>query len=100
MTDSVDTQSPITPNPSSLDELRQLVHHRLCARENLLEDQFGMVETPIVRGGDRCGLQFLLQGPRSVRLTAVWTADKNEIFFYDAVGERYDKVSLTTRIAA
>lgn len=83
-----------------MDELRQFVHQHLCSKENLLEDQFGMVETPIVRGGQQCGLQFLLQGPRAVRLSAVWTSDKNEIFLYDAAGERYQKIELSQRIAA
>ena len=84
----------------TLEELRAFVHHRLCAKENLLEDQFAMTESPIVRGGEQCGIQFLLQGPRAVRLSAVWTSGRNEIFLYDAAGERYQKIELSHRVAA
>lgn len=92
---------PAVPaEPSTLEELRLFVHYRLCARENLLEDQFTTADSPIVRGGQSCGLQFQLQGPRSVRLSAVWTSDRNEVYLYDAAGERYEKIALKRRIAA
>lgn len=97
---STSDESSACESPKTLDELRAFVHKCLCAKENLLEDQFGMVEAPIVRGDRRCGIQFLLQGPRAVRLSAVWTSDRNEVFLYDAAGERYDKIALSERIAA
>ena len=85
-------------HPSTVDELRIFVHHHLCAKENLLEDQFSMVESAILRGEQRCGIQFLLKGPRAVRLSAVWNCDRNEVFLYDAAGERYQKIELSRRI--
>lgn len=94
------TDSSSSEHPTTLDGLRAFVHQRLCAKENLLEDQFGMQESPILRGDQTCGLQFLLQGPRAVRLSAVWTSDRNEIFLYDAGGERYAKIELQHRISA
>ncbi|HUG94464.1 MAG TPA: hypothetical protein VML55_26775 [Planctomycetaceae bacterium] len=82
----------------SLDDLRRYVHRELCARENLLAEQFTMTEMPLVRKSRSCGIQFSLQGPRSVRLGAIWASDHNTIYFYDARGERYRKVQLQQRL--
>lgn len=82
----------------SLEELRKYVHRTLCEKENLLADQFTMTEMQITRRGRGCGLQFSLQGPRSVRLGAIWATDHNMIYFYDAQGERYRKVRLKHRL--
>ena len=84
----------------SLDELRTFVHKTLCERENILEDQFGLTETALIRNGGDCGLHFCLQGPRSVRLEAIWVADRNTIYFYDARGTRFLKIQLLERLQA
>jgi len=65
----------------SLDELRALVHKMLCERENILQDQFGLDETVLIRNGQECGLHFWVRGPRSVRLEAIWVADRNTVYF-------------------
>jgi len=82
----------------SLDDLRDFIHRTLCEKENLLPDQFSMSETQLLRRGRDCGLQFLLHGPRSVRLGAIWAADHNTIYFYDAHGVRYQKLRLKHRL--
>jgi hypothetical protein len=82
----------------SLNELRDFIHQTLCEKENLLEDQFQMTEMQLFRRGRECGLQFSLHGPRSVRLGAIWAADHNTIYFYDARGNRYLKVRLRHRL--
>lgn len=82
----------------TLNDLRQYIHRELCARENLLADQFTMTEMPLMRKNRSCGIQFSLQGPRSVRLGAIWASDHNTVYFYDACGERYGKVQLTRRL--
>lgn len=79
---------------NNLSELRDFVLERLSARENLLADQFPLTESKLVRGGRECGRQFVLHGPRSVRLNAIWVADRNDVYFYDAAGERFDKVRI------
>ncbi|MCA9071594.1 MAG: hypothetical protein KDA84_21860 [Planctomycetaceae bacterium] len=83
----------------TIEELRSYVHRNLCEKENLLADQFAMTEIILMRGERACGLQFSLQGPRSVRLGAIWTADQNQVFFYDAQGERWAKVRLRHRFS-
>lgn len=83
----------------NLEQLRQFIHLTLCAKENLLADQFSITEMELIRRGRPCGMQFSLQGPRSVRLGAVWAADHNIVYCYDAKGERYLKLRLKHRIA-
>ena len=83
----------------TLDDLRRFVHSLLCQKENLLPDQFRTSEVALVRQNELCGLQFCLRGPRSVRLAAVWAADHNVVYFYDAKGTRYAKLRLAHRIA-
>ena len=82
----------------SLQYLRAFIHQTLCEKENLLPDQFTMTETQLMRRGRDCGLQFLLHGPRSVRLGAIWAADQNTSYFYDAQGVRYHKLRLNHRL--
>lgn len=82
----------------NLDELRAFIHKTLCDRENILQDQFGMTETSLIRNGQPCGLQFSLLGPRSIRLEAIWVADRNLLYFYDARGTRFLKVQLRQRL--
>ncbi len=78
----------------SLDQLRKFVHVMLCRRENLLEFQFPMTEVELKKNGILCGLQFILHGPRRVRLAAIWAADRNEILMYAANGTRFCRVRL------
>lgn len=82
----------------TLADIRAYVHHMLCKKENLLPDQFSMSEMALMRRGRQCGYQFSLQGPRSVRLGAIWAADHNVIYFYDAKGERYLKERVRHRV--
>jgi hypothetical protein len=83
----------------TLDELRQLIHKALCEKENLRADHFTMTEVRLTRGNGSCGLQFCLRGPRNVRLTAIWAADRNVVYLYDAIGTRYAKLRLMNRLA-
>ena len=89
--------TPAPDNVRSLDDLRAFVHQTLCEKENLLPDQFRLAELPLRQQGNRCGIQFTVQGPRSVRLGAIWAADRNQVYFYDARGERYLKLNLPHR---
>lgn len=77
--------------------LQSHVHKTLCHRENLQADQFDLQVIPLKQQETMCGLQFLLRGPRSVRLGAVWAAEPNVLYFYDARGERFLKEQLARR---
>ncbi|MBI1345170.1 hypothetical protein GC163_02660 [bacterium] len=82
----------------TLSSLRRYVHETLCEHENLVPEQFQLQEVPLTRLGERCGLQFVLRGPRNVRLGAVWASDRNQLFFYDARGERFRKEQLAEAV--
>ena len=81
----------------SLEDLRKFVHTTLCNRENLLSDQFAVTEICLRRGGRVCGMEFAIHGPRHIRLGAIWAADQNVLYFYNASGERFLKVVLPNR---
>ncbi len=78
----------------SIDQLKVFIHLMLCRKENLLEHHFPMTEVELVRNGQRCGFQFVLHGPRSVKLAAVWAEPSNEVLLYDATGRRFNRVRL------
>jgi len=81
----------------SLADLQNFVHHELCRSENLLAEQFQTRHNPLLIKGQLCGMEFSLQGLRAIRLGAIWAADQNVIYFYNAKGERNLKVRLTKR---
>lgn len=82
----------------TLDQLRLFVHIALCRKENLLEHHFPMSELELTQNGVRCGFQFVLHGPRSVKLAAVWAESSNEILLYDATGHRFSRIRLPHRV--
>jgi hypothetical protein len=61
-------------------------------------EQFALEVTTLTRKGEFCGMQFMLRGLRSVRLGAVWAADHNFLYLYDARGERFAKEQLSATI--
>jgi len=85
-------------NVRTLDDLRSFIHRKLCDKENLLADEFRMTEMRLMRRARECGLQFSLHGPRNVRMGAIWAADHNTIYLYDAQGNRYEKIRLKHRL--
>lgn len=82
----------------TLDQLKHFVHITLCRRENLLEHHFPMTELVLSQNGVRCGYQFVLHGPRSVKLGAVWAEPSNEVLLYDATGKRFGRIRLPNRV--
>ncbi|WP_197439889.1 hypothetical protein [Calycomorphotria hydatis] len=84
--------------PQTREELTIYVNRLLCERENLLEDQFPLAVSELTQGGELCGLQFALHGPRELRLGAIWDANHNVLLCYDARGERFRKEQLAGSI--
>jgi hypothetical protein len=78
-----------------LADLRDFVNLTLCDLHNLQIDAFRMTERILRRGGRPCGIHFCLHGPRSVKFTAIWETDRNQILFYSANGERSLKTQLS-----
>lgn len=74
--------------PPSSTRLRQIIHTTLCNLEQLDAAQFPLNERNLTRAGKLCGILFSVQGPRQMKLTAVWDFLKNEIYLYDSSGTR------------
>ncbi|MFM7036564.1 MAG: hypothetical protein ACKO2L_02465 [Planctomycetaceae bacterium] len=100
MTSMATAAPPKTPaDVRNWEQLRQFIHLTLCRRENLLEFHFPMTELELQQAGRRCGVQFVLHGPRSVRLAAVWAESTNDLLFYDATGHRFARIHLPHRLS-
>lgn len=81
--------------PTSLEALRRFVQEVVCERGQLLPEAFPFDEQVLSRHGQPCGLHFTLDGPRSVRFSAVWDAIRHTILFYDCTGERFQRTQLS-----
>lgn len=84
----------ITLESTSLEELRQCVQQIICDRGQLLPGAFQFDELVLKRHGQPCGLHFTLDGPRSVRFSAIWDAIRHTVLFYDCTGERFQRIDL------
>jgi hypothetical protein len=77
-----------------LHAIRRYVNETLCEKDQLEADIFPLNERILIRSGAPCGVYFVLHGPRSLCLTAIWDTDKNTILFYGSRGERFRKTQL------
>ncbi len=78
----------------SLEELRSYVAEVLGTLESLKTDQFQLSQNILMRAGKPCGIYFCLQGPRALRLSAIWETDQNSILFYGSCGRRVHRTKL------
>lgn len=78
----------------TLDKLREHVLHVLCAHDRLDPQQTPLHEAVITRSGKPCGLFFKVEGPRQLKIHAVWTSAERRILFYDAGGVRFKESCL------
>ena len=82
----------------NLKQLRKFVSFTLCQKHDFEEGVFQVTEKLLTKCGEICGMFFCLHGPRSVKLTAVWEAEKNTIYFYGSTGERFKKFALPSSV--
>jgi hypothetical protein len=78
----------------TLDEIRNYVAQTLSQLETLDAGQFELSQQVLNRSGTPCGMHFCLQGPRALRLTAIWETDGNTILFYGSCGRRMQRTRL------
>jgi len=78
----------------TIDQLREFVYLTLCEYGHFEPGAFPMSEHILLRSGDPCGMHFCLQGPREVRVSAIWETDGNGVFFYGSDGRRFRKIQL------
>ena len=79
---------------NNIHDLREYVNATLCEHCQLQIGAFEMTERVLRRGGKPCGIYFCLYGPRLLRFTAIWETDRNQILFYGARGERFQRTQL------
>ncbi len=78
----------------TLEEIRQYVAQTLSNLETLEADRFQLSQQVLSRAGKPCGMYFYLEGPRALRLTAIWETDRNTILFYGSCGRRMQRTRL------
>lgn len=78
----------------TLTELQQHVQQTLCERDHLDPELTPIFQGLVTRSGRPCGLFFQVQGPRQMRLYALWTSEENRILFYDNTGQRFAETRL------
>lgn len=74
---------------TQLDHVRRLVTRTLCEQENLEPECFGLGERALMQQGRQYGYYFWLEGPRNVRLSAVWEVNAGAVLCYGADGTRF-----------
>ncbi len=79
----------------TLDALCQHVHRLLCEHEGLDRKQYPLQQSLMQRRGRPCGLFFQINGPRMVKVYAVWAGDEGRILCYDSSGQRFAEVRLS-----
>ena len=75
-------------------DILNYVTKTLSQVERLRHDCSQLSSELLTRSGQPCGVYFCLEGPRELRLTAIWETDSNTILFYDSRGERLQKTRL------
>lgn len=67
---------------ATFDELRRFVRDVLAARGDV-DRQVPLLESILKKRGQPCGVEFTLLVGRTARLSAIWDAERERVFFYD-----------------
>jgi len=78
----------------SLEELSSYVAEVLGSFESLKVDQCQLSQNILMKAGKPCGIYFCLQGPRALKLSAIWETEQNTILFYGSCGRRMHRTKL------
>ncbi|MCS7306842.1 MAG: hypothetical protein NZ602_17255 [Thermoguttaceae bacterium] len=85
------------PEIQSFEDLRQYIYQIICEQFQLQPGAFSLTQRILTRGGNICGVFFCVHGPRSVKFSAIWEIERNQILFYDPAGVRFLRVQLRSR---
>ena len=75
--------------------LQAFVRQTLCERDRLDPGQTPFFRTPVLRGSKVSGVLYHVDGPRRLRLSAIWSEPEHRILFYDPNGVRWLEVRLS-----
>lgn len=78
-----------------VDDLRNYVHETLCLHDHIDPQQAPLQHFRITRRDRLCGFYFQVNGPRSLKVHAIWAGDENRILFFDSTGTRYAETRLS-----
>src|SRR5262245_1461761 len=79
----------------TLEDLRRHVLRILCSHDHLDPTQTPLHQAVVTRAGRPCGLFFQVQGPRLLKVYAVWAGEEDRILFYDSTGLRFAETRLS-----
>ncbi len=83
---------------SNCSELCDYVNETICLQNHLKKDAFQMTKRLLRRSGRPCGIFYCIHGPRMVKLTAIWEAEKNQVLFYGPTGEKVQQTKILDSI--
>ena len=72
-------------------ELAEYVRDVLL-RKGDFDESTPMIEAPIMQSGAKVGMEYALLAPRSMKLSAIWSAFEKRILFYDSEATRFRTV--------
>ncbi|ASV76231.1 hypothetical protein THTE_3630 [Thermogutta terrifontis] len=82
-------RQPLQHVPDIPEQVRQFVYQTLCETNQLEPGIFPMQESYFFRKGAPCAALFCVQGPRLMKVMAIWDLERQDVLFYNAAGERY-----------
>ncbi len=85
------------PEIRSFEDLRNYIYETICQHFHLQPGAFSLTQRILTRGGNVCGVFFCVHGPRSVKFSAIWEIQRNQVLFYDPAGVRFLRIHLSTR---
>lgn len=77
-----------------MNELEHFMIDGLCDHEKLDRLQVRIQRSVIRRGATIVGLVIRIEGPRLMRLQALWVEPENRVLFYNSAGQRFATVKL------
>ncbi len=78
----------------TLDALCEYIQNLLCEHDGLDPKQYPLQKSIMERRGRPCGMFFQVNGPRMVKVYAVWAGDENRVLCYDSCGQRFAELRL------
>ncbi|MCS7239123.1 MAG: hypothetical protein NZ899_12770 [Thermoguttaceae bacterium] len=84
----------VTQVVGSTEDLRAYIIDTFCSRYDLDPRFFELTEFPLYRRGQPVGKYFVFEGPRRLRMMAVWDYKRELLLFYGLNGQRIQ----TTRL--
>ncbi len=77
-----------------MNELERFMIDSLCDYEKLDREQVRIQRSVMRKGLAIVGMVIRIEGPRLMRLQALWVEPENRVLFYNSAGQRFAIVKL------